>query len=142
MKVIVAGSRRLHLFQLKTYNDWKIKHRRRLAYTLLEDAIKDSGFEITEVVSGCCWGMDQLGEEWAANNNKEVIPFPAQWTKYGKAAGYKRNRKMAEAADALICIYHGSSGSQDMIDQMRKKEKPVFPIDMSRISLNENGSGI
>ncbi len=98
----------------------------------LLDSIRESGFEITEVVSGTAKGVDKLGEEWALNNLIPVISFPADWSdltspdavvrysKFGKpynaVAGHLRNEKMAEYADSLILIWDGSSsGSSDML---------------------------
>jgi hypothetical protein len=106
MKVIIAGSRNLV----------KLFH--------IEDAIKKSGFEITEVVSGCAVGADSLGEYWAAKNDIPVKKFPAPWDQYGKAAGAIRNVQMAEYADAAIVVWDGASkGSKHMIKVMHDRRK-------------------
>lgn len=87
--------------------------------------------EITEVVSGQAPGVDSLGEMWAIENDIPIKPFPANWEdlsqpnaiirtnkwgqKYDAYAGPRRNKKMAEYADALILIWDGKSdGSYDM----------------------------
>lgn len=94
---------------------------------MLEELISESKLEITAVISGACWGMDKLGEEWALTNNVPIISAPANWKKYGKSAGFIRNTEMAEIGDALICILtEGSRGTQHMIDIMTKLGKPVF----------------
>lgn len=104
MKVIIAGSRHL------TFP------------TLVDEAIKCSLFDITEVVSGGARGVDALGELWAARNGIPVRLFPADWDKHGKAAGPIRNREMAAYADALIAIWDGKSlGTKNMIDEARKR---------------------
>jgi hypothetical protein len=110
MKVIIAGSR--------TIKDYK----------LVESAIKNSGFKITEVVCGCASGVDTLGEKWALANNIKVKKFPADWDKYGRSAGYKRNVQMAEYADACIVVYTGpkSAGSQHMIDIATKRNLKLY----------------
>lgn len=90
-------------------------------------AIEDSGFEITSVVSGCAPGVDTLGEEFAHYMNLPVHPYPANWTKYGMAAGPIRNRQMAENAEALIAVWDGKSpGTEDMINQAMKLKLKVF----------------
>lgn len=82
-RIIVAGSR-----------DFTDKERlykvldSRLAY------INDS----VEIVSGHCRGADMLGEQYAKEHNIPLIVFPADWNKYGKMAGYIRNKQMAEYA--------------------------------------------
>lgn len=126
MKCIIAGSRRFPKLNLNYYKDWHIPERRKIIYNILEEVIKESGFQIDTVISGCCWGIDQLGEEWAKKNNMPIESAPAEWEKYGKWAGFKRNGEMAEAGDCLICIYTvGSSGSNNMIESMKKLNKPL-----------------
>jgi hypothetical protein len=42
--------------------------------------------------------------------------FPADWTNEGNKAGFKRNRQMAQNADACVCFWDGqSSGTGHMI---------------------------
>jgi len=72
---------------------------------------------ITEVVSGGAKGVDRLGELWAQKRNIPITRFPAEWNKYGKRAGYIRNKEMALYADALLAIWDGESkGTKHMID--------------------------
>jgi hypothetical protein len=109
MKVIVAGGRDF------------------TNYALVEEAIKISGFEISQIVSGKAKGADTLGEVWALANNIPVEAFPADWSQHGRAAGPIRNRQMAEYADALIAIWDGESkGTANMIQQARNKKLNVF----------------
>ena len=111
MKVIIAGSR--------TITDMAI----------LVQAISDSGFAITEVVSGGASGVDTLGEQWADENGVGVRLFRADWDRHGKAAGPIRNCQMAGYADALITLWDGKSrGTQDMIYQARLKGLKVFGV--------------
>ncbi len=70
-----------------------------------------------EIVSGACKGADQLGERYAAARNFSIKQFPADWKRYGKSAGYKRNAEMAAYADALIAFWDGKSkGTKHMIE--------------------------
>lgn len=109
MKVIIAGSR--------TIED----------YELLEYVIKQSGFNITEIVSGGASGVDTLAERYAKENNIIFTKFAAPWNLYGKAAGPIRNRIMAEYADALIAIWDGeSSGTRNMIHEAILRGKRVY----------------
>ena len=92
------------------------------------DAVVESGFKITEVVSGGCRGVDALGERFSREVlKKEPIVYPADWKKYGKAAGPIRNQQMAENADALIALLiEGSRGTKNMIETAKKKGLPVY----------------
>ncbi len=109
MKVIVAGSR--------TITDPQV----------IAAAINHSGFRITEVVSGCARGVDQLGEAWARSQHIPVKQFPANWDQHGKRAGYLRNEQMSRYADALVAIWDGiSSGTKHMIDSARERGLKVY----------------
>ena len=81
MKTIIAGSRSIGV------------------PAVVHAAIDASGFEITEVVSGTARGVDRLGEVWARLKGIPIKQFPANWTVYGKRAGYLRNVQMAEYSD-------------------------------------------
>lgn len=99
MKVLICGSR--------TIND----------YNVVKKAIQDSGFYITEVVSGGAKGVDRLGEMWAREHNVRVKQFLPEWNKYGKQAGILRNKEMVDYADAVIAIWDGESkGTKWTID--------------------------
>jgi glycerophosphoryl diester phosphodiesterase len=70
-----------------------------------------------EIVSGAYKGADLLGEKYAAERNYPIKQFPADWRRYGKSAGHKRNAEMAAYADALITFWDGKSkGTKHMID--------------------------
>jgi hypothetical protein len=72
-------------------------------YEIVQNAIKESGFDITEVVSGCANGVDSLGERWAKDNHLKLFQFPALWNLYGKAAGFRRNAEMVEFVSPPKC---------------------------------------
>lgn len=109
MKVIIAGSR--------TITD----------YAIVVAAIKASGFEITEVVSGGAWGVDSLGEKWAYENGINKRVFMANWKTDGKRAGPIRNQRMSEYANALIAVWDGlSPGTRDMIARAEKLGLKVY----------------
>lgn len=97
MKVIIAGGR-TYMF---TKNDVKVLNK------LLVQ------LPITEVVSGVAQGADKGGEHWAEKHKIPVKQFPANWDRYGKSAGYKRNTQMAEYAEAVI-LFPGGVGTNHM----------------------------
>jgi hypothetical protein len=109
MKVIIAGGR--------DFNN----------YFLLLEGVVESGFDITSVVSGCAQGADTLGELFARDMDLPVHQFPANWDKYGRAAGPIRNGEMANFGEALIAFWDGkSSGTKNMIQQAQSKGLQVY----------------
>lgn len=81
------------------------------------------------IISGCCSGADKLGERYAEENGFQIERYPAEWKKYGRSAGPKRNRKMAEVSDYVICFWDGKSrGTKSMIDFADEIGKPIRVI--------------
>jgi len=111
VKVIIAGSRTI------------------TSYKHIEEAVKKSGYKITNVISGAARGVDQLGEMYARLNNIPLTSMPADWDKYGKAAGPIRNAEMGKVADAAVIVWDGKSrGSKNMMDIMTRLEKPYYVL--------------
>lgn len=81
------------------------------------------------IVSGGAKGVDTMGEGIAKHHNFPVHRFPADWKKFGKSAGPKRNMLMAIHADRLLLVWDGKSrGSASMKREMEKQGKPVDEI--------------
>ena len=101
MRVIVAGGR--------DFNDAD-----RLTYIL------DGDFGLDRrdtILSGMARGADSLAVEYANEAPTKLERYPAEWDKYGKSAGYKRNEQMAKLAEMLIAFWDGKSrGTKHMID--------------------------
>jgi hypothetical protein len=75
-----------------------------------------------EIVCGKARGADSLGERYGKEMGYPIKEFPANWNKYGKSAGYIRNKEMAEYADGCVCFWDGKSkGTGHMIDLAKEK---------------------
>ncbi len=78
------------------------------------------------VISGCARGADVLGERYAEENGFQVEKHPADWKKYGRSAGPKRNKEMAQVADMVVCFWNGKSrGTKSMIEYAKEFGKPI-----------------
>ena len=109
LRVIIAGSRGITDFQS------------------LCDAVQQSGFAISRVLSGMARGVDTMAIRYAIEKRLPLDPYPAQWNKWGRSAGYKRNVQMAQNADALIAIWDGHSpGTRHMIEVAKAHCLRVF----------------
>jgi hypothetical protein len=90
-------------------------------FELLERVLNE--FEISEIVCGGARGADLLGKEYAEKYNIPVKMFPADWERYGKGAGHRRNLEMAEYADVLIAFWDGNStGTAHMIKEAHRRK--------------------
>ena len=111
-RVIVAGSRGF------------------IDYILLRNSLDkllcDKTSDGIEIVSGTAKGADSLGEQYATEHGYSIKQFPADWDIYGKSAGYRRNKEMAEYADALVAFWDGvSPGTKHMIDLAKEKNLKI-----------------
>ena len=120
MKLIIAGSR--------TFTNYK--KLREVCNNILQDQTD------IEIVSGAYYrGADKLGEKYAAERGFRLTKFPADWKRYGKAAGPKRNEQMANYADTLVAFWDEKSrGTKHMIEVAKHKGLNVY---ISQITSNE-----
>ena len=98
MKIIIAGSRSFHDYQLLCQTLAPVRHR------------------ITQVITGGAKGADQLGYRWAWKHTVKHQLFRADCERFGKSAGVRRNFEMAQASDLLLAFWDGRSvGTRHMI---------------------------
>lgn len=92
-------------------------------------AIKDSGFEITELGCGMAKEVDTYGKDWAEQNGIPVKEFYAPWRVYGIYAGLMRNGAMAEWTAKLILVWNGTSdGSKDMRKKSVLRHRLIYEV--------------
>jgi hypothetical protein len=109
MKLAIVGSR--------TFNDYK------KLVKFIEENYNIN--EIDAIVSGGAKGADMLGEWFARDYRKKKIIFPAEWKKYGKSAGFKRNVDIIKECDECVCFWDGQShGAKHDIELCEQMNKP------------------
>ena len=109
--LIIAGSR-----SFNNYTELE-----RVCDFMLSKKIAE-GYTIT-IISGTAKGADSLGEVYANNRGFGLIRMPADWNKFGKRAGYIRNKEMAikavtefEDGGCIAFRVNGSPGTSHMIN--------------------------
>jgi len=106
MKVIIARSR--------NFSNYQILKKECAQFLQKQKSIKI-------ISEGHYKGADKLGEQYAKEKELILARFPAEWDKYGKAAGPKRNKEMAIYANALIVFWDGKSrGTKNMIQHAKQ----------------------
>ena len=112
-RVVIAGCRDYHNYdEAKPYIDLCLSNIRK-------------GNDVI-IVSGCASGADAIGERYAKKNGFKVEKHPADWKAYGRSAGPKRNKQMAEVSDYVICFWDGKSrGTRSMIESAKKYGKDI-----------------
>ena len=97
-------------------------------YDLLKQSVEElirNGHEIEEIVSGGAMGADSLGARYANENNIPLTVFRAEWNKYGKSAGPKRNKLIVDHCDMVLAFWDGESrGTKHSLDLAESLDKP------------------
>jgi|SRR5579859_5228126 len=78
------------------------------------------------IVSGGARGVDGIAAAAGRERMIDVDIYHANWTLYGKKAGYLRNVQMVDNCDEVVAFWDGKSrGTSHTISIARKKNKPV-----------------
>lgn len=132
VKVIIAGGRYVTNYDL-------VKYKCNFYLGNIQDSI--------EIVSGRCdtgiitftthdgidvCGADGLGEKYADEREYNIKVFLANWKLYGRSAGPRRNKDMAEYCglnNYLILFWDGkSNGSANMLKQAKINKMTVREV--------------
>lgn len=112
IKLIVAGSRTICPM---------------VAYAYISSIIKFSPSSIVEIIEGGADGVDRGAKIFALVNRIPLKTFPADWRKYRKLAGRRRNYQMSDYGDVLFLLWDGlSKGSKHMKQMMNDCNKAVW----------------
>lgn len=88
------------------------------------------------LVEGDARGVDRMSGKWGIKNSIPVKPFPANWTKYGRAAGPIRNQEMLDycitlCGDLVVIAFPGGTGTANMKNIADKAGVEVLEVDGS-----------
>ncbi len=61
------------------------------------------------VISGGARGVDTIAAQRARARGLEVVEYLAQWDKYGRGAGYRRNHQIVDDAALVVAFWDGRS---------------------------------
>ena len=106
MRVLVCGSR-----------EWE-------DYYLIFNELANLHYQgYTELIEGGCRGADAHAKKAAKALGMSVITVEAEWEKYGKSAGYKRNLEMINMKPNIVLAFKRgeSKGTQITIDLAKKQ---------------------
>lgn len=112
--------------------------RRRVESVLSElISVQQRRGRVVALVSGAARGADRLAAEVGRQLGLAVDEFPADWDRFGRAAGYRRNEEMAafllscaeEGMTVGVTAFPGGRGTQHMIDIAARHEFRVAAVD-------------
>lgn len=114
MKVLVCGGR-----------DYREREK---VFATLDDL--NALHRIDTIIHGAAEGADILAGEWARERGVKEWTFPAEWAKYGRSAGPRRNGRMLhEGKPDLVVAFAGGKGTKNMVDKSTKAGLQVVRID-------------
>lgn len=115
-KIIISGDR-----------EWtgpELEHRLRTLFSILP---KDY-----EIIHGACKGVDLTAEKIAQECGFKTKAFPADWNKYGRAAGPIRNSQMLKENPITVYLFHQhferSKGTRSMYELAKKARIPTYLV--------------
>lgn len=86
-------------------------------------------YNIECIIEGDAPGADRLAGSWARTHAIPNFKYPADWDKYGKYAGPKRNKQMLqEAHPDLVVAFAGLKGTADMIKKAKTAGITVLEV--------------
>jgi hypothetical protein len=98
-------------------------------YEVIERALLDIDQRPDVVIHGDAAGADRVAGEVAEKHGLEVWKFPAQWSRYGKSAGPRRNAQMLrEGRPTHVLAFPGDRGTENMVKQAVKAGLPIRRI--------------
>lgn len=100
----------------------------------IEAIVVRSQGSTVRIIHGGARGADRLAGECALAAGLEVGVFGAEWDRYGKSAGYRRNERMARflvrkrqaGAHVEVVLFPGGKGTEHMRNIAKRSSLPVF----------------
>jgi hypothetical protein len=124
IRIAIVGSRDYpDMKQVRDYVD-----------TLCDDVI---------VISGGARGVDRIAETQARQRGLRVKIYHAEWERFGKSAGYRRNADIVANSDMVVAFWDGHSrGTAHTIKLAKRDGTPthVFMGDEEIIITDESGN--
>ena len=77
------------------------------------------------LIVGDATGADATARLWADVHNVPKTVYEAKWSLYGKAAGPRRNREMADSGISFLHAFPGNNGTYNMIKLCLDRRIPM-----------------
>ena len=101
MRVLVCGGR-----------DFEPEYRLVAALSVLHGQ-----YNFSVLIEGDARGADRMAGAWADDNGVQKETYQADWKRFGRGAGYVRNRQMLdEGRPELVIAFPGGRGTRMMIE--------------------------
>lgn len=100
-----------------------------LCFSSIQKFIEEENLDYSQIIileGECPTGADSFAKEFAILHNILFEKYPADWKKYGKAAGPIRNKEMVNNCDCCLAFWnYKSKGTKSSIDYCKQSNKKV-----------------
>lgn len=81
------------------------------------------------VIQGGARGADTIAATWCTDSKVQFEQYGAQWDKYGKAAGFIRNKRMLEEGKPdVVWAFGYGKGTDMMVNLAKDAGLPVYRV--------------
>ena len=134
MKILITGSR--------TWTD------PRPVETVIKECKQEASLQeqtLTVIHGNAPRGADKIVEEIARKHKVLTIPMNANWTRYGRRAGFVRNQQMINEHPDINKVYAykegtKSAGTEDMIIRAQRCNIPIEVLQRINYAINTRDS--
>jgi YspA, cpYpsA-related SLOG family len=106
VRLLVCGGRKLNPLKVSIF-----------LYDYCRKLLTNEEKSVMTIIHGDAQGADKGAHYFAEAMGLKELSFPANWEKYGKSAGPKRNRQMLEEASPdLVIAFPGGKGTFNMTE--------------------------
>jgi len=84
---------------------------------------------VTVLIEGGALGADRFARRWATDRGIPVETYEAEWARYGRSAGPRRNiRMLTEGKPDQVIAFPGGNGTVNMVRLARNMSIPVMEV--------------
>lgn len=87
----------------------------------------------SEIISGGARGADSWAASWAKSRGVRLVVHKPDWERYGKAAGFQRNKLIVLGAERVVAFWDGrSKGTAHTISAATAARLPLLVVPYGR----------
>jgi YspA, cpYpsA-related SLOG family len=87
----------------------------------------------TTIIHGGAPGADYWSGFWARQHDYPVRVYKADWGRYGKAAGPRRNREMLDAGPAFVVAFLDDTACRGTKNTIAEAQRRGIPVEINRL---------
>lgn len=96
-------------------------------YDLIEQTVKNSNYDITEIICGNRQGADELSQQYANNESITINVIVPDWETNGRSARDVTASEMVSVSDAVFLFWNKTDGFCNLVyKEAWNKDIPII----------------